>query len=277
MPLAVLFAILESLNSVANVDGHIHFHILFMLPKYKDDTFNDCQFFERVLFDEVLKEWRRNYGSTRKPDYRPLCTYVRKYVRGKLRTNFDLHYVNPSLSDNGMADVAFYVLKYMMKPSNRAIRLRQALQLNLSQEEFEDVWKVVKPRHFESEALGLGTSACQKMPFRKRYIGSPVILEHLKKGVALSKKMDEPIPSFFSLIDGSSHPLAKYYKNNPDVFSMQDYFDFFYAQKNIGSDNVVVKDYVHGSQLIKRVDDFEKKVRHLDERLISTDLDDLFE
>lgn len=239
-----------------------------MLPKHEGDTFNDCQNMEHVLFDEVLSEWKRNYGSRKNPDYRPLCTFVRKFVRGKLRTNYDLHYVNPLLSENGMSDVAFYVLKYMMKPSNRATRLRQALQLNLSQEEFEDVWKVVKPRHFESEQLGLGVS--------EGY--APAILEHLRKGIALSKHQPgEPIPSYFSPLDGSSHPLAKYYKQNPDIFTMSDFYDFFFASRKIDAENVIIKDDFHGSQLIKRVDDFDKKVRQLDERLSATNLDDLYE
>lgn len=248
-----------------------------MLPKLDGDTFNDCMNLEKVLFDEVLSEWKRNYGSTRKPLYRPLCTYVRKFIRGKLRTNYDLHYVNPVLSDNGSADVAFYVLKYMMKPSNRVTRLRQALSLNLPSEEFEDIWKVVKPRHFESEALGLGQSISRKIPFHKVYEVAEPIKEHLWRGIDLSKHQPgEPIPSYFSPVDGSSHPLAKYYKNNPDIFDMQDFLDFFYASKKIGADNVIIKDDQHGSQLIKRVDDFEKKVHQLDERLSSTNLDDLF-
>ena len=115
-----------------------------MIPKQDGDDFNTCLNLQQKLFDEVLSEWKRNYGSRKHPDYRPLCTFVRKFVRGKLRTNYDLHYVNPVLSDGGSADVAFYVLKYMMKPSNRVTRLRRALTLNLSQDEFEDIWKIVK-------------------------------------------------------------------------------------------------------------------------------------
>ena len=274
-----------------NEDGHIHFHILFMLPKFKEDTFTDCLNLESVLFKEVLSEWKRNVAplvwsavkqkyvpNTRNPIYQPLCTYVRKYVRGKLRTNYDLHYVNPVLSDNGMSDVAFYVLKYMMKPSNRQTRLRQALQLNLEPDEFEDVWKVVRSRHFESEALGLGLSKYESLLFHRRYEISPEILEHLRKGIELSKHQPgEPMPSFFSPLDGSAHPLAKYYKGNADIFNMQDFLDFFYASKKIGSDNVIVKDDVHVSQLIKRVDDFDKKVHQLDERLSASNLDDLYE
>ena len=239
-----------------------------MIPKQDGDDFNTCLNLQQKLFDEVLFEWKRNYGSRKHPDYRPLCTFVRKFVRGKLRTNYDLHYVNPVLSDGGSADVAFYVLKYMMKPSNRVTRLRRALTLNLSQDEFEDIWKIVKPRHFESESLGLGLS--REM--------SPKVYEHLRKGIDLSKHQSvDPIPSYFSPLDGSSHPLAKYYKNNPAIFTMQDFFDFFYASKKADKDNVVIKDDVHLSQLIKRVDDFDKKVHQLDERLSATNLDDLYE
>ena len=196
-----------------------------MLPKYDDDDFNTCLNLEKVLFDAVFLEWRRNYGTWRKPDYKPLCTYVRKYVHGRLRSNYDLHYVNPILSSGGSADVAFYVLKYMMKPSNRQIRLQQALKLNLPDDEYEDIWKLVRCRHFESERFGLGTSDYKQIP--------KPIYDHLRHGLDLSKtEKDDPYPSYFSPLDGSKHPLAKYYKSQGDVYTMQDFLDFFYASKS---------------------------------------------
>lgn len=241
-----------------------------MIPKQDGDDLRTCLNLQKVLFDEVLSEWKRNYGSRKFPDYRPLCTYVRKVVNGRIRTNFDLHYVNPSLSDGGSADVAFYVLKYMMKPSSRQIRLQQALKLNLPDDEFEDVWKLVRCRHFESDRFGLGTSDKKVIPEK--------IAEHLRKGIDLSKKTsDELIPSYFSPLDGKSHPLARYYRQNNEIFTNEDFFDFFYNSKKSRVDNMIIPDYDHISQIFKSYDDFDKKEKIVSYRQTADEFDDLFD
>lgn len=284
-----LSAILPCQNSVRSVAVHTHFHIIFMLPRHEGDTLSDCLNLQDVLYREVFAEWRRNVAppvwstkkqkyipNTRSPVYKPLCTYVQKYVRGKLRTNYDLHYVNPVLSDGGTADVAFYVMKYMMKPSDRSERLRRALHLNLPKEEYEDLWSMVKPRHFESEALGLGQTRKTKLPFHVHYEVAPKIFEHLRKGIELSKHQPgEPIPSYFSPEDGTPRPLAKYYKGNGDIFTMYDYLDFFYASKQ-SADNVIIRDDRHLSELLQQEKDFDKMVSQVEFQQSANELDDLF-
>lgn len=284
-----------AVSELGSEKGRPHFHILFIVPKHEDDRLQDCMTLEKVMFDEVLKEWKRNVAppvwsekrgkfipNTRHPVYRPLCTYVRKYVRGKLRTNYDLHYVNPTLSSGGSADVAFYVLKYMMKPSNRVIRLQQALHLNLDEDEYNDLWSLVRPRHFESEALGLGLVMFDKHQarslHRRRYEVAPKIMEHLRRGIELSKRQPgEPMPSYFSPIDGQPRPLAKYYKSNGDIYTMMDFLDFFYASKKIDADNVIIKDDVPLNQLLKKESDFDDKVKNVQFQQTALELDDVFE
>lgn len=249
-----------------------------MLPKQDGDTFNDCLSLEHILFNEVLKEWRKNVGSRKFPVYKSLCTYVSKYVRGKLRSNFDLHYVNPVLSDGGSSDVAFYVMKYMLKPSDRAQRLQQALRINLDDDEYEHIWKLVKPRHFESEALGLGRSVYSIGDNDRRvYSPDPRVYSELRKGIEVSKRFVEPIPSLASKDDGKFRPLARYYKNRPEIFTMDDYQDFFYGSKKSRADNVVIPDYDHVSQIVKKIDDFDKKVDDVDFQQSALELDDLFD
>lgn len=260
------------------MEGLINFHILFLVPKHDDDDLNVCLGLQKVLFDEVLSEWKRNFGSRKFPDYKPLCSYVRKVVHGRLRTNFDLHYVNPVLSSGAESDVSFYVLKYMLKPSDRAIRLQQALKLNLPEDEFVDIWKLVRCRHFESEGLGLGTSRYVSDNGHRNYVIPDKVLSHLRRGIDLSKrKQDEPIPFFFSPIDGSSSPLAKYYKSKGEVFNQQDFLDFFYASKKIGADNVVIKDDIDVCQTDIQIDKFEKNVALVDFNSTANELDDLFD
>lgn len=270
-----------------------------MLPKYEDDTFVDCLALESLLWREVLSEWKRNVtdvyiqfrGKTvqdwRHPVWKPLCTYKRLVIRGKVRSNFDLHYVNPGMSSGGVSDVAFYVMKYMMKPSDRAIKLQQALHLNLDEDEYLDVWSKVRPRHFESEALGFGTSEQDLPEFfengigvssRRRYVVHPKILSYLRKGIEGSKHLfGEPMPCLPSTVDGKFRPLANYYKSRPEVYTMGDFLDFFYASKKSRADNVVIDDPDHPSQVVKKIDDFARKVKDVSFQQTAYELDDLFD
>lgn len=264
-------------SELGSSKGRPHFHILFLIPKYEDDDLNVCLSLQQTMFDAVLIEWQRNYGTRKHPIYKPLCTYVRKVVHGKLRTNYDLHYVNPLLSSGGEADVAFYCLKYMLKPSNRLIRLQQALHLNLDEDEYNDLWKVVKTRHFESEGFGLGTSDFVNRSGRRIYKVPDKVLSHLRKGIELSKlTKDDPIPSFFSPIDGKSVPLASYYKSREEIYHMSDFLDFFYASKQ-SADNVIVKDDINVSQVDLAIDKFSKNCKLVDFQQTASELDDLFD
>lgn len=214
-------------SELGSTRGRPHFHILFLVKKNEDDDLNYCNTLQETMFNVVKDCWSRNVGSKKFPKYVPCCEYVRKYVYGRLRTNFDLHYVDPRLSSGGESDVGFYIMKYMLKPSDRENRLQQALKLNLPDDEYNDIWKLVRTRHFESEGFGLGTSLYKSLDSGKRIYQIPEkVLNHLRKGIDLSKKMSsEPIPSFYSPIDGSSRPLAKYYKSREEIFTMQDYLD----------------------------------------------------
>lgn len=268
-----------AVSELGSAKGRPHFHILWLIPKFDDDDKNTCLSLEKLMFDEVLSEWKKNFGARKFPDWKPLCTYVRKYVHGRLRSNFDLHYVNPILSNGGEADVAFYCLKYMMKPSNRLIRLQQALKLNLPDDEYENIWKIVRSRHFESEGFGLGTSDFIKQGSHRVYQVPDKVYEYLRSSIELSKKgngIDDPMPSVFSPSDGSSRPLAKYYKSRGEVFNMQDFLDFFYSSKKVGSDNVIYQDEVD-NQTDQAIDKFDKNVGISDFNQTANELDDLFD
>lgn len=253
--------------------GRPHFHFLILLPKYDDDSFVDCLNLEKILFDNVLSEWKRNYGSDRNPIWKPLCTYVRKVIRGKIRSNFDLHYVNPVLSDGQEADVAFYCLKYLLKPSDRQIKLQQALHLNLPSDEYHKVWNIVKCRHFESEFFGLGQSV-------KDSDGKPVfhpkILSHLVDGVQRSKGNFD-FPCFFNPCSGKTFPLCSYYKNFSEVLSMRDVLDFYYALKDGRVDNVIITPDNKLNGVDVRMYQFEKQRKIVDDYDSALELNELFD
>lgn len=234
------------------------------------------------MFRAVLDEWKRNVTDKliwfrgklvqdwRNPVWKPCCTYVRKFVRGKLRTNYDLHYVNPRLSDGGSADVGFYVLKYMMKPSDRAVRLQRALRLNLDEDEYEKVWSDVRPSLFYSLHFGLSGDGS-----RHDWKPSQKIVDYVKDSVEKSKKTSV-YPEFVNPVDGKHFPLSRYYKSKGFCYSVDDAVHFFYSNKEARADNVVIRDDYDPSQISSKESEFASKVNDIDLKEISNDLDDLF-
>lgn len=175
--------------------GRPHFHGLIFLKKFKDDDKLYPAITERYLWKMILLEWKRNLGSDRCPDWHPLLNYRQKFVHGVLYRNYDLHYVVPHSTEKGSDDVAFYVTKYLLKPSDKERRLQQALSLNLDPEEFESVWSVIKSRSFCSKGFGASTD------LEKNFVRSCIEKSQFDK---------DGLKIYHS--DGSSSPLARYYK-----------------------------------------------------------------
>ena len=186
--------------------GRPHFHGLFFIKKEDDDDKLLPAQLETSLSRVVFNEWRRNtafrtnkngeiVSNTRSPKYEPLFHFHSKYVGGKLYKNFDFHYVTPHTSEHGSDDVAFYATKYLLKPSDKERRLQQALRLNLSKDEYEEVWKTVKSKVLCSKFFGNCTD------LHKDYV---------LHGVEMSFNDSDGLKYFVS--DGRSQPLAKYYK-----------------------------------------------------------------
>lgn len=189
--------------------GRPHFHVIFLIPRYENDDEYTPINLEKHMYKVLLEQWKRKVGgSSRKPIYKPLCTFQKKFYRGKLYYNYDLHYVVPSLDDS-CADVAFYVTKYLLKRSDKDTKLQQALRLNLPPDEYESTWKLCKSRIDSSLFLGLS-------PLPSGLV-DPRIQEYISKCVARS----DGFPQFFDY-HGNSFPLAHYYKSIPYLFSLQD-------------------------------------------------------
>lgn len=189
-----------------------HFHAILSFPKGEKDTYHDIMNLEYKLQNMFAGEWRRNYGSDRKPKYKDLCQLIINY---KGRT-FDLHYINPALSQNGESDVSFYVTKYITKSSDWVNCLKCALKLNLSPDEYEKVWKLLKPRCCVSKNWGNPKSDKVKT--------------HIRKGIELAKQSNSDYPFFINPINGSTFPLSPYYSRR--FLTLDDKFDFFYFSNN---------------------------------------------
>lgn len=139
--------------------GRPHFHVLFFVESRPYDDNNYIRGLEKSLWQLCFKYWSINVGTRKEPVYEPLFTYRKKFVGGRVQTNFDLHWVNPSLTAEGISNVAYYVTKYLLKPSDKESRRQQALSLNLSPELYDEVWSIVKCRLLVSKGFGL----CAKM------------------------------------------------------------------------------------------------------------------
>ena len=245
-------------SELGSLRGRPHFHILILIPKEPKDDFYTCLNFEKVIYEKLLDYWSYNVGTNRKPVYRPRCTYVRKFIHGKLKSNYDLHYVNPALTPNGTSDVAFYVLKYMLKYSDRTERLQQALRLNLDPSDYYFLWKLVRPRWQASHGFGLNE-------FHGKY--DPRIIEYLHNCV-LKTPVGSPYPFFFSPTTGLSFPLAPYYRKIPSIFGLRDALDIYYHAQ----DDFIERNF---SQDVKKFQDFIKKVDSTQFHGDTLDFDDI--
>lgn len=185
-----------------------HFHALLSFPKGPKDNFHDIMNLEYKLQNMFAGEWRRNYGSDRKPIYKPLCQLI---ISPRGRT-FDLHYINPALSKDGEADVAFYVTKYITKSSDWLNRLKCALKLNLPPDKFEEVWKLLKPRCCVSKSWGSPKD--------------PDVIKHIRKGIDFSLALGSQFPFFINPVSGQTFPLSPYYQRR--FLTMRDKMSFFY-------------------------------------------------
>ena len=236
-----------------------HVHILFFVPKEKNETYSDIINQEKKMFDAVLLEWRRNYGSKRMPDYQPLCTYIRRWTKHGLSTTYDLHWCDPRATTGGVADVGFYVTKYMTKPSTRAERLQQALHMNLDENEYEKVWTKVKPKEFHS--IGLGLNPKLNKAHRIEEIDQD-ILKYLKKCVQESTDRKEKYPKFTNPHTGEQFPLARYYYQFEEIINWMDAVTFWFNDDNPDESNVHI-DERNQRTLITREKNFERQTQKL--------------
>lgn len=195
-----------------------HAHAIFSFPKEIAPTYADVVNLETYLHDVFLREWARNYGSKRKPIYEPLCTYINN-SRGR---TFDFHYVNPNSTAQGESDVAFYVSKYLLKSDSYVKKLRSALKLNLSEEEFKEEWSFFRPKCCFSKSWGNP--------------GSKNVADYINHCIALSVEIPSFLyPCFFTKYSGQSFPLSPFYRKK--FMTMDDKLSFYYR----GHDLVALK------------------------------------
>lgn len=241
-----------------------HLHVIFSFPKIPGETRAEKLAREKRYHDIVLHEWRRNIAktfdkhgnivaNTRNPVYVPLCTYFRKRRKnGKLSTNFDFHWIDPSITDkdgklHDESDVAFYVTKYTLKASKYVDRLKSALKLNLPPEEFYKVWSKIRPKALVSKKWGNPDS--------------DKVQKHVRKGIDFALvSSDHEFPVFFNPTTGQTFPLAPFYKRR--FYSVQDEISMFYKAKEDFGTNDAFRPREDPRVTTDPIEDYKRRTTH---------------
>lgn len=240
-----------------------HFHILFFVEKLPgDDKFTPLNM-EKPLREYVKTHWAVNVGTRKNPVWEPRFTYRKRFYGGKLYQNFDLHFVNPNLTTEGVQNVAYYVTKYMMKASPKEEARQQFLKLNLQEEQYEKVWSRIKCRLLVSKGLGLDVSfetveQVQYVPlpldeyaavldaddippsyepaYMRVIVKKRIMIPNFELAQWLHDTMrrgltdpENPHPIYVDL-QGKHRPLARYYQTKAFIYTTLDAMDFWFNQ-----------------------------------------------
>lgn len=226
--------------------GRPHFHILFFVPKYESDLLSLPYTLEKELYDKLRFNWSRNVGTNRKPIYEPLFTFQERWLYGKRKSNFDLHFVISNNVDDGNSSVSFYVTKYMLKLSDKERRLQQALHLNLDPFEYEEIWSLVKSRVITSKGFGLALNSDGSI--------SDHVISYLRN--CIDKSSD--FAKFYNPINGKGFPLSRYYKGKGAIYKLEDAMRFYMSDGSDRIDSVPDFDVISKSELLNKIHKNEK-------------------
>lgn len=214
-----------------------HMHFILATPKIPNETRSQRYQREKEYYKVFLTEWRRNIATcynedgklvpnTRNPEWIDLCEFVETWRNGKRYCTYDFHWIDPTVTDckgklHDESDVAFYVTKYIVKADKYANRLKSALKLNLSPEEFKKTWSIFRPKALISKGWGLPTTKSGEF--------DPKISHHIRKGIEHSQRNNEMLYSvFINPSTGQTFPLAPYYRKRFE--SVNDVLTYFYRK-----------------------------------------------
>ena len=227
----------------------------------------------------LLENWKRNVGSDKKPEYKDCSTYYESFRNGKIHKTYDFHYVNPILTEGGVTDVAYYVLKYMLKGSEHEKQIKWQLDNNYKPKEANEVWSKIQSR--QAHSLGFGLNAeikrkyeIDKITGKKIFRGYDIkpdneIINYLKDGVQRSKRSNEEIkyPLFYHPEQLLTFPLAPYYKQFQEVIDIHDAQDFYMLNDKLHGEIDTLIDYTpNPEKYLKEQHRYEEilKIQELD-------------
>ena len=176
-----------------------HWHFMVFYPKSAVcDSYNRINEFhlwnlQSTFWPLFLKYWRSNRGGRKFPIWVPKLTYQQK---GHKR-NYDLQVIDTVTKD--CSDSAFYITKYSTKFDDYEQRLKSAIRLNTTEEDFKEIWSKVRSRFIWSKGFG--------------NIHSPLVKDHIRKGIDYALEHEDCFyPVFFSPYSGQQFPLSPYYR-----------------------------------------------------------------
>lgn len=210
--------------------------------------------------DIVLKEWRRNIGSTRTPKWVPCSDYV---VTPDGRRTFDFHYLNPRMTPDSDGDVAFYVSKYVLKYDSYIDSLMKMLRYKCSSdEEYFHYKRYFMPRSYVSKDFG--------KPLTDKQIA------HIRSGIQYALNSGSPYPFFINPLSGATFPLSPYYRSK--CFNINDAQEFFLRSTSKSLDShidtekhVVTLNNERFTDLVN-LERFKRTNKVLEDELINSDL-----
>lgn len=215
-----------------------HFHVIFALDKLRGSTPQETYMLNKSreinLHDKVLAEWRRNIGSSRCPEYIPLCTYI--FDRNTGRRNFDFHFVsalnNSYTNTDAMDNTAFYVSKYVLKLSQYELNLKRYL-FATHPEEFSELWKHFGTRSYMSKSFG----RCD----------TPEQLAHIRKGIEYAINTKRGHPAFINPSTGQIFGLSMYYKSKHYTYmdATRMYLEMSDTAKTVDTQQVTNDETIH--------------------------------
>lgn len=235
-------------------------------------TYEDASNFAYEHQWDLFNEWKRVTKKGRYSESYLLSDYRESIRNGIKHKTYDFHFVDPRLTDSGVTDVAFYVLKYMMKGDGLANeherKIYSALKLNLDKEEFEEVWKLIHSRKRQSLYFGLDIWEEDKKDY--------TIVEWLRQGIERSKQTSK-YPLYYCPEQLMTFPLCPYYKENALIYDVKDTLDFYYSNDRWDGQvdsyyelNKTVQDH------IKKMTDYERKLKIIKEDCFSQTLEELY-
>lgn len=223
-----------------------HMHILYFVPKtfgywstftkYRNVAFRNYLINKEAtsLFWSMLHYWRINHGDNWNPDYDNLLDFAHK---GRKR-NYDFQYVEEKFGNDNTSNVTHYVTKYVLKFDDWIVKKQQALRLNLSVEEYNEKWSLLRPRVLMSKNFG---NAESYRPLLKKSIDFS--LNNIKD--------NQERWYFMDLYSNKIYPLAPYLRRK--FIDSIDSLDMFYNT----SVNYECKD-IYRNEYLKRQQHFNK-------------------
>lgn len=242
-------------------------------------TYADAINFEYDHQWDVFQEWKRVTKRGRYSESIQLSDYRESIRNGIKHKTYDFHFVDPRLTDSGITDCAFYVIKYMMKyegveditrnGNQHERKIYSALKLNYEEQEFKETWDLIKSRKRQSLNFGLNVWDKERTPDEE-------IIKWLKEGIERSKQTS-PYPLYYCPDSLLTFPLAPYYKQKGIIYNVKDALDFYYKNDMVnGNLDSYYENNKEITQSIKKMHDYERKLKIIEKDVFSETLEELY-